>query len=584
MTPRPCRPARWWAAALLSTTLAGCSAIPEQSPVEQGPALDQAPRQEVSVEVEPPPQDATPEQVVTGFLRTGIDDTGDHRVGREYLTDAASASWEPGARVLVQDQRAGQGVTALAGDTVRVNLAVLGEVDASGRLTEAAPGERADLTFGLEQVDGQWRIDSLPSDTGIVLSQADFQRLYQPVDVHWGSPVSEELVPQRRWLRSGEGMTSALGRLQTEPVPRVLEGAVSTGVPAGTRLETAAVPVSDGTAVLRLSDTMVGADPAQRNLAWAQYAATMRQLPGVDAVSLFVGGNLVDAESDAVGERLSYPQGAGYSVVSVVVLLLLLHQRQALQAADPGSAELEPLAQPQELRVPSVPSRWDRMAVSADFRTVAAVDGRVLGVWREGALTTYTARGELSVPSMDPLGFLWTTQGQEEDTEVLVLDTSRRGGRPESLSVPWLGDEQVVQVRMSPDGARALVVLRGGGRDRVAVVGVVRGPGGEPTSLTEPRPIAPQVGGVQDLAWIDEHSVALLGTPGPDGEQKVWRSELGGWTELQGSVDNAVAVAAYPDEREDGLLVTTEGGRVLTKAGATWFVANVASEVVVPGR
>ena len=138
--------------------------------------------------------------------------------------------------------------------------------------------------------------------------------------------------------------------------------------------------------------------------------------------------------------------------------------------------------------------------------------------------------------------------------------------------------------RISPDGARALVLLREGGRDQVAIAGVVRGADGEPTSLAEPRAMVPAATAVRDLAWIDESSVAVLGEPADDGQQEVWRADVGGWTESQGHVDNAVAIAGYPDEREDGILITTDGGRVLTKAGATWFVATAASDVIVPGR
>lgn len=585
------RPYRALAAALaVACGVAACSPIPQESAVERGPALDEAHRQEISVEVEPPAPDATAEEVVAGFLRTGLDPEDNFRVGREYLTEGASASWQPDERVLVHDERVSPGITEVAGGKVRVNLTVTGSVDASGVLTEAAPETREDLTFEVERVDDQWRISGLPNDIGVFLTQADFQRLYRPVDVHWGSPVSEELVPQTRWLRDGEGLASALGRTQVEQVPEYLEGAMHTGMPSGTRLEAAAVPVVDGIASIRLSEAMNEADGNRRNLAWAQFAATMRQLAGVEAVSLEAGGRPLSAASSAVGERLAYPQGAGYSVVSVDVPLVLLHQRQRLVAADPSSAELASAPQPSALDVPPLPASWERMAVSADFRTVGAVDGRQLGVWRDGRGTTHTVDGRLSAPSIDPLGFLWTTQRTDGGSEVLVLDAAgsssglRAQASPEVLEVPWLEDRAITQVRISPDGARALVLLREGGRDQVAIAGVVRGADGEPTSLAEPRAMVPAATAVRDLAWIDESSVAVLGEPADDGQQEVWRADVGGWTESQGHVDNAVAIAGYPDEREDGILITTDGGRVLTKAGATWLVATAASDVIVPGR
>lgn len=552
--------------------------------MERGPALNEAPRQEVSVEVEPPAQDATPEELVGGFLRAGLDPADNFGIGRQFLVESASDSWQADQGVVVYDEQAPVGITEVAGDRVRVNMSVLGSVDGSGVLTEADPETREDLTFDVTQADGQWRISRLPQQAGIFMTQADFQRLYRPVKVHWGSAMSEELVPQLRWLREGDGLASALGRVQTEQLPEYLKGALHTGMPTGTQLETGSVPVDDGVAMVRLTESMNSADGDRRDLAWAQYAATMRQLTTVDAVSLYAGGKLVNAASSSVGERLAYPQAAGYSVVSSEVPVVLLHYRQDLLPADPRSAEPNSAPVPQDLEVPAIPSSWERMAVSSDFRVVGAVDGRQLGVWRDGTHEVHSASGELSAPSVDRLGFLWTTQESSGGTDVLVLDANDRRAEPEVLEVPWLEGQDITQVRISPDGARALVVLTGGGRDRVAVVGVVRGADGEPTSLASPRRVVPPAEHVQDLAWIDEGTVTVLGTPAQDGEQQVWKTEIGGWTQEQGTVDNAVAIAGYPDDREDGLLVTAEGGRVLTQAGAAWFVASMASDVIVPGR
>lgn len=584
MTPRALRAPALVAACSLLLATAGCSPVPQESAVERGPALAEAPRQEVSVEVEPPAPDATPVQVVEGFLRAGMDAADDYGIARQYLTPQASASWRPERQVTVHDESLAPGMAQVVGGRVQVNLGLVARVDSSGALEEAEPGSREDLDFQLQQVDGQWRISAVPQGHGLFMTRADFQRLYRPLSVHWGSPVTEALVPETRWVRDGDGTASALGRMQTEPVPDHLVGAVQTGAPDGTVLESAAVPVSEGVATVRFADSMNGTDAELRRLAWAQYTATLTQAVGVDAVTLMAGDRALSAGGADVGEQISFPEAVGYAIADAEVPLVLLHQRQRLEAADPTSAELAEAPLPQSAVLPTVPTGWERLAVSSDVRTFAAVDGRRMAFWRDGEQTTVEADGRLSAPSLDALGFVWTTAQVEGRGQVEVADTGDGRPAPRSLETAWVQEQSVEQVRISPDGTRALLVVDDGDRDRVMVAGVVRGTGGEPVSLASPRAIVPAATTVQDLAWIDDQSLVVLAEPGPDGEQPVWRSDLGGWTEAQEPVDNAVSVAGYPDDRADGILITTEGGRVLTKAGSTWLVAQAASEVVVPGR
>ncbi|SNC71480.1 Sporulation and spore germination [Kytococcus aerolatus] len=568
---------------VVSMGLAGCGAFPEESAVEQGPALDDSPRQDVSVEVDPPQPDASAEEVVAGFLRAGLSNEGGYQVARKYLTGQAAAQWDPTDGVVVHAGGDGLGVVEVSGGSVRIDTQTLGRVDPSGRLDPARAEDNDSFTLEVERVDGQWRIARIPEGLGVVVSQADFQRLYRDVDVHWGTVGRRQLVPDKRWVRDGEGLASALARLQTAQVPEELDGVLQTGVHPSTWLETATVPVVDGVATVRLSRAMTEQDAARRDLAAAQFMATLRQAPGVDAVSLEADGRPL--ETSATGaEHVTSPRAVDYSLADAEVPHLLLHQRQSLVAVDPRSTELEEAPTSATSDLPPIPASWERLAASRSLDVVAGVDQRQLAIWNRGVITTRTLDGALATPSTDPFGFVWTVRAYQGGGEVLLLDTADPMAEPQVVEHDWDTAAEVAEVRLSPEGARALVVLREGDTERIALAGVERSADGTPRRLGSLRALLPDVQAVEDLAWADADSLVVLGAPRQDGTQQVWSTDIGGWPQDEGTVDHAAAIAAYPEERGDGILVRTRGGRVLSKAGASWFVANVASDVVVPGR
>ena len=68
-------------------------------------------------------------------------------------------------------------------------------------------------------------------------------------------------MPDSRWFPIGSRLATTLARAQLSAVPAHLAGAVTSGVPTGTRLAVNAVPVDNGKALVNLSSEALSADP-----------------------------------------------------------------------------------------------------------------------------------------------------------------------------------------------------------------------------------------------------------------------------------------------------------------------------------
>jgi len=161
------------ALAAAAAMLAGCAGVPTSGPVQQGPVVV-APEGDSFIRViaRPPVDGMTQEQVVRGFQEATAAQDIAFDVAKQYLTDLAAATWDPTAGVQVYDN-AGLAYE-LDGDVVKAGGAKAAEIDDAGQWTVAAPGSRLEVRYGLQRVDGEWRISAPPQ--GLVLGRGDIDR------------------------------------------------------------------------------------------------------------------------------------------------------------------------------------------------------------------------------------------------------------------------------------------------------------------------------------------------------------------------------------------------------------------------
>jgi hypothetical protein len=563
------------------------------SPVRQGLEVGAAPVDPVKVLFPGPAAGSSPEQIVQGFLRAGAASDEEFEVARSFMTLSPETIWRPDTSIMVFTDESAVSVTAADSNSVRARAKVVASIDANGRYNDLPSGTTAEAVFELQQAAGEWRISSLPEGFGLWLSASDLDRLYDPFRIHYISTSGRRLVPDVRWFSIGKGLATRLARAQLGDVPAYLQGAARSDVPNGTRLTVDAVPVDNGLATVDLTATKPGGDPVRRQNLWAQFVATLTQVPDVRRVALKVEGSDLDLPGlDAAPARLSdlgFPQSSSTSAKPVIRSGAQVLSVEPSQLGD--QREQEPTRQPAGLG--PVPAGWVWLALSGRGDEVAAVGGdrAELSRWgRTGQIRVPYFGSGLTRPTYDGHSMLWVGGVSDGAARVWAVNTGADAGNaqaaaPVPVSVEWLRGRRVVALRVAPDGQRVAVVttaLSGGADPRINVAGVIRGSNGAPERLAEPIRVAPTLTLVRDLVWADETTLAVLGRTTPSSAVRVWTAGVGGRLRAAevSDVPNAQFITTMNGER--GLVVTTDAGRILLRAGSSWLPVADGSDFAVP--
>ena len=564
--------------AVLAALLSACSTVPTSSSVAQ---ITQAPpREETPVGIEPlaPEPGATPEEIVRGFLDAAASTVRGHPVAREHLAPEPRGSWsdDAGITLLGADYAT---VTTDAG-TVVVTGELVGTIDQRGGFTVGGQ-EVYSREFRLEQVNGEWRISDPPD--GLLMLQPDFERLYERRDLYFLDPTGRRVVPDPRYLISGEAQPTVLVEGLFAGPSAVLAAGVRNALDDPT-LEDAALGSTVTVSAQAVTVDLTGvADAPPDGLAdlSAQLVWTLGQLPSVRSVEILVDGDplvldgvpavqTVDtwaaldpdaAPVDAVGHFLldgalwtatdaprpaPGPAGEGaYGLSSAAV------------ATDPSTGELTQMV--------GVTQRdGDATLLTGDYG---------------GGLVPVLPSSTLTVPTVAPARQeFWVVR--DGSTVVRVP----AGGPPQAVNavtLPGLGRATALQ--LSPDGVRAAVVVENGQRQSLHVGTVVRSDDG-PVALRDWREVAPTLGQVVDVAWrTSSNLLVLAGDPGED-RTVPYVVGVDGWdlspVPTAGLPSQATQVAAAPERPP----LVSAGGTIWEwqVAGGTW-VTLVRGQQPQPG-
>lgn len=286
-------------AAGVALALAGCANVPTAGPVQVVRERSQAAgitAPDLTVLAQQPQPGQSPRDIVRGFLEA-VADFGDHYgVARSFLSPAAAVRWTSSSGVQVYDAT-DLAVSGPVRGVVTVTAPRTAVVDAAGDYQPATGSLQA--RFVVQRVRGQWRIAGLPA--GLLLSAADFEHTYRPVDLYYLDPIADLLVPDPVFLqaRLPNLPTAVVAALLSGPSPAVL-GTVRTAAPAGLALS-GPVTISGATVTVPLNRAVAGLTTARyRNftaqLCWTLAAFGVAQvqlqpppgsaLPGPSLVSL----------------------------------------------------------------------------------------------------------------------------------------------------------------------------------------------------------------------------------------------------------------------------------------------------------
>jgi hypothetical protein len=560
-------------AVLLALLLAvsACSTVPGNSPIIQITQAPVRPAESIGIEPAPPEAGATPEDIVRGFIDAAASTRRGHPVAREYLANGPAGTWsdEAGITVINPDYAT---VTTEAG-SVAMTANLVGSVDERGVFTLEV-GDVLTREFTLEQVDGEWRISD-PSD-GLIILEPDFDRLYDERAAYFLDPTSQRVVPDPRYLITGEAQPTAL-------VTRLLEGpssALAAGVLnslSGVQLRSA-VTVDGQAAVVDLTALTTDPAPVLSEIC-AQLVWTLTQAPvRIRTVEVRVDGEPVHldgvpAEQTTEDWPSFDPDAVPVDAVGHYVSGGALHTVTAGEPT-PGPAGAGAYA-------------LTSAAVSADPRTgeLTFLAG-VRGDAGRATLLTGPYAGDLA-PVLDGATLSAPTVASTRQEAWVIRDGSSvvripAGGSAQAVNAPTLpGLGRAEVLRLSPDGVRAAVVVNGPVGLKLYVSTVVRAEDGS-VALRDLREVAPTLTQVVDVAWADSGNLFVLA--GDAREDRIVPYEVGvdGWglvaVSTAGLPSQPTSIAAAPTRQP----LVNAGGTIWQMAGGTW-VTLVRGKEPLPG-
>lgn len=597
------RPTAFVLALLVTLVLAGCSGLPTSSGVRAGKAIDNHAAPTVgNIEYPGPTAGASQKDIVGGFLDATAGTNQNYDRAREYLTKAASDNWSPRTVEVTSGTR---DLIASGTDSVTATAESTANLDAEAHLTEQPDGATTTAEFGLAKVNGEWRISKLPANFGLWMSVEQFKRIYQPQEVYYPAATGRTLVPDTQWYTQ-TGLVSSLAAAVVRGAPAWMNGMTLAPLPKGSQLTGPSVSIdNDGVASVNVSGEVLSATPAQRTALWASMLATLGQVSEVRRVMLLVDGARLQAPR--LPDSPTAPSDLGYTAVNGNPAPLVgraSHTKlEWMDEADTRTDLRNPGRNKRLPQLPTIDRNWYRLAVSGDGKQVAAIDGanEVLGRWVDGHLSRISGFGtDLVAPSFSstraPTGGsvdeLWVagrstpkdSSGKSANGTLWVVDAELpvADAQPQPVDASWLRDLRITAIRLSPDGERIAVAVRtSSGAAQVYVAGVVRGKRGHAQSLTKPLRVAPSVGHVLDVGWLDYATLAVLQQDHDGTGTSPLSVPIGGLSSSLGQTPGGQHLVAT-GSGASSLYVETSANTVLTRVGASWqrvpgVIAMIAS-------
>jgi len=487
-------------AALLAVFTALMLLLTSCSPMlpTEGPVGTSAPDSEqgfnYAPQAEPPQSGSSPEQIIDGFIRAGAGSQDDYAIARQFMSPEAAREWRPDERTIVYGSD--PSILFSGDDTYSTTFQVDAVIDSSGILTRLPEEATEIMDFGLEQIEGEWRITDAPD--GTMLIDGTFQQVFQAHTLYFFDPQLRYAVPDQRWFLNRAGIASEIvGALLAGPAP-YLEPAVVSAFGDGVELERSSVPVDESTAMVDLSPELVeNAEPAERALMQQQLDLALTSLSRVTEVEITVAQREFDIPTAAElpeDERPDYQVSPEVDSTQVGIEGGTLRRQNDQVTLTIGSlpdiADLDPQA-------PAVPNT----AAEEVFGFLNGDGNQLYHLRPERAPDLVLEADDLTRPSMDNFGWTWTASQEGDDATVhaIAYDESLEPSRAE-VSADWLGSRTITSLRIAQDGARAAMILDDDGERGLYVAGVIRDSTGIPRGLGQPMRLETSVE-LEEVRW-----------------------------------------------------------------------------------
>jgi len=622
---------RWRPAALIVAAvvlLSGCVTIPGDGPVMPADKVQKTEaRPRVGFRAAGPSPGAGPLDLVRGFLLAAADFGEDHATARKFLKAGSEPRlrWRPESPVVIYPRAddltiavgdgdpppsgastpsavvtaapaspgapASSGAAATAppsvgpstGDTAQVTVTApaRAQIDRSGQYTMLT-GAAVRRTFVLTYTTEGWRISSL-SD-GILLSESQFGSIYQSMPVYFADRQGAYLVPDLRWFPVNTATTpGAIVQTVLNGPATWLQPAVDNVVPRGTQPTVTGVKVLDEVAAVDLTRQARDADARQRRILKRELDETLtadQRVVQVSSVTVTVEQQVFEIQPSAPGSNDAPVSGGPIGLrrpTETVEPLVALDAKGAVIRVTGG--EPQPVKGLGALTGPGNTFPATEPGGGA-YAVLAAERSKLLYAVPDGAAKVMiTGARNLTPPSFDPFGWVWSAQ---EQSDGWVFASNPAAGAPH-VTAPWLTGVSVRSLRLSREGARAvLVVVPPGGPPQVVACAVIRDADNRPVALGQPLRLLADAQDVTSAAWSDPtHVVVLARRPGQS-DPMPWIVELGGDAESTLPVTMVGAVAVAMNSAGE-LWVTAANGSVQRRSFSSWEAQPGVRYPAVPG-
>lgn len=510
-----------------------------------------------------PTKGASPQALIEGFLRACSAGTSDNfDTARLFLTRESAREWEPSQSIHIYTTDATPQIRVDGQEStpqVHVSAPAVASVDNAGILRESVTGTLIQTRFNLVQENGEWRI--LAPEDGIIISAASFNATYQLTQVFFPANADSTLISQAHWFarkRLAQHLVESLLLGPSEQIKPIAE----TAIPADMRLGATGVDVRDGQADVWLEGSLPQST-GDTDLMLRQITQTMRQSAQVRQVAVYVNGKLVQPSSE-----LTTPTVVSDSAVALTdsgVGMVTNGQFVALE----GNAPLSPSVNNTGSSVLS--GRWeaemrprpeDLLAMHpTNPAEVAWVgEGQLTVVDRDSGRTHRVGALRASWPSIDRFGWVWTVA---HSNMMMVTNVAGQNTGISPTSVP----SGILNIRISPDGNRALFIRRLGSEDSAWVGMVLRDRHGVPQGVVNASPLPRVTDEVIDISWVSP-TVAMVLQNSEELEASVVTVPLGGLSQSMLAPEGARFVTA--GGAGPTVYVTDARGQVWLRANALW--------------
>jgi len=483
-------------AVAVAVALAGCAGIPSSGPVERvadDGGLDQSTVRYVPVG---PPRDASPQQIVRGYLDAMLAYPVSTGTAALYLTPEAAEEWRSSSGVTVYtDPEVTLPQTERPGE-VRVSVVLrtneVARLDRQGHHTRST--EDPERTYRLERVDGKWRITN--PQAGVMVTSTYYADYFRPFSLYFFDGPGDRLVPDVVHLAVGEQLPTGLVTALARGPGRA--GTFRTYVPGAGSLRPSVTVGADDVADVEFSTSLAELSKGQRERLAAQIVWTLRSVPDLRGVRIFGGTAILSARGDRVHPidawgRFGPPSGDDRTFALV----------------DDRLVEIDGAA------VLPVTGEWGRdaggaveAAVSEDaVAAVLAGRDQVRVTDRDGSDPVDIDGQRFVAPRWDLDDRLWLVDRPGGLTRVRVTEDDRT----RSLSADDLRGLRVQSFTVSPDGSRYAAVASNNGSAALYVGSVRRNRDDRVTSLGNPRRLTIDVDDPRSVGWVSTTRLGFLG-------------------------------------------------------------------------